>query len=99
MNEYVEPSSEGTGAACLPPHLRAPRLRRDAAVEYLALVHGIQLSKDTLAKWACKGGKWAGKIGGPPFNKTVGGTPLYPRGGLDEWAVKYLGPLVRTTSE
>lgn len=55
----------------LPPNLRKPRFRRSEAPDYLKLVHGIQVSAATLAKYACLGG-------GPGFQK-VGRVPLYPR--------------------
>lgn len=75
----------------LPPHLRKPRLRRDEAVEYLRLAHGLEFAKSTLAKWASLGG-------GPRFNKS-GQTPLYPIPELDDWATRRLGEPVASTSE
>lgn len=76
---------------CLRPALRKPRLRRWEAVEYLRLVHGIEVAIATLAKWASVGG-------GPPFQK-MNRTPLYPTAGLDSWAAERLGALVHNTSE
>ncbi len=98
MTENLTPLAGRPAELCLPSHLRADRLRGDQAAEYLGLVYGIKISKNTLAKWRCKGGKWAGKIGGPYYNSTPQG-PLYPKVELDKWAKIYLGKLVRTTSE
>ena len=68
-------------------HLR----RRNAAAEYLQTVWGIPCSMKTLAKYAVIGG-------GPEFRK-AGRTPLYPEDGLDDWALRKIGPRVRSTSE
>lgn len=87
MNEHEKPSSEGTPPACLPPHLRKPRLRRNEASEYLRLIYGIEIATATLAKWFCE------KSDGPVVQH-LNRTPLYPRagdGGLDEWALRKLG--------
>ena len=54
-----------TEEACLPPHLRKKRLRRDEAVEYLERVHGVVIAAATLAKMVTKGG-------GPRFVKGAG---------------------------
>jgi len=75
----------------LPSHLRAPRLRRPEASEYLELVHGIVRKPATLAKLASVGG-------GPAFQK-CGQSPLYPRTELDAWAERLLGPLRASTSD
>ena len=91
MTEFSQPASAETPPACLPPHLRKPRLRRWEASEYLELVHGIRLATATLAKLACGGG-------GPAYHKSVR-TPLYPREELDRWATKRLGGLVRNSSD
>jgi hypothetical protein len=53
---FSQPASAGTFAACLPPHLRKPRLRRVEGSEYLELMHSIRLATATLAKLACTGG-------------------------------------------
>lgn len=81
----------GTEEACLPPALRRPPLRRDAASQYLELAHGITMAPSTLATLATRGG-------GPPFQK-VNRPPLYPRASLDAWATEKLGPLRDSTSE
>ncbi|MDD2869747.1 DNA-binding protein [Neomegalonema sp.] len=91
MNTKNEnPASAGTAKLCLPPHLRKPRLRREEAVEYLGLVHGLPIAKATLAKLASVGG-------GPAYNVSVR-TPLYPTGELDRWAEERLGGLRGSTS-
>lgn len=81
----------GTEKITLPPHLRKPRLRRDEAVEYLKLKHGIDRSVATLAKWAVMGV-------GPRYQK-VNCSPLYPTAELDTWADEALGDLRNSTSE
>lgn len=91
MNEVIEPASAGTPPACLPPHLRKPRLRRAEVSEYLELMHGIRLSTATLAKYATTGG-------GPAYQKSLR-TPLYPREELDRWAADRLGDLKTSTSD
>lgn len=78
-------------AITLPSALRKPRLRRWEAVDYLRLVHGIEIAAATLAKWASVGG-------GPSFSK-VNRTPLYATGELDRWAAEKLGQPMRSTSE
>lgn len=75
----------------LPSALHKPRLRRWEAVDYLRLVHGIEVAPATLAKWASVGG-------GPAFNR-AGRTPLYPVSELDRWAIERLGTLRRSTSD
>jgi len=70
----------------LPPHLRKPRLRRAEAVQYLALVHGIEIAASTLSKWACAGS-------GPPFAR-LHRTPLYERAAIDRWVAAMLTPAV-----
>lgn len=69
-----------------------PRLRRADAARYLREVHGIPVQPSTLAKWYCL------KSDGPPAH-IAGRVPLYPREGLDDWAVKRLGPLRVSTSD
>lgn len=86
-----KPALAGMAEHCLPPHLRKPRLRRDEAVEYLRLKHGIVRSVATLAKWAVLGE-------GPRFQK-VNRSPLYPTSELDDWAEGALGDLRNSTSE
>lgn len=91
MTDFSSPSSEGTPPACLPPHLRKPRLRRTEAIEYLSLVWGIDLKSSTLASMLSDGT-------GPGFQKN-GPTPLYPRTELDKWAEQRLGPVRYSSSE
>lgn len=90
MVEVVQPPSGGKGEACLPSHLRKPRLRRWEASEYLRLVHGIEVAPATLAKWVTVGG-------GPAYEK-VNRTPLYATTGLDRWASEKLTAPVRNSS-
>ncbi len=78
-------------APLLPLHLRRPRLRRSEASEYLQLVHGIQLSAATLAKFASVGG-------GPAYQK-FGRWPLYEPAALDQWVTERLSAPQRSTSE
>jgi hypothetical protein len=68
-----------------------PRLRRDAAAEYLGSTHGIPIAKTTLAKLACLGG-------GPSFQK-MGRLVLYPVAELDRWAETKLSTVRRSTSD
>lgn len=95
MTEANSRSSEmagpKTGESCLPSHLRKPRLRRQEASEYLALMHGVVFAPATLAKLACVGG-------GPAYQKN-GRLPAYPRDELDRWAAERLGGLARTSAE
>lgn len=82
MIEHNNPFA-GSEELCLPPALRKPRLRRDAASQYLELAHGITMAPATLATLATRGG-------GPPFQK-VNRTSLSPRllgrlGGRKAWA-------------
>jgi hypothetical protein len=67
-------------------------LRRKDAAAYVQDRYGFPCSPKTLAKLACVSSD------GPPFRK-AGRTPLYPQTGLDAWAQRKLGPLVRSTSE
>jgi hypothetical protein len=67
-------------------------LRRTEAAKYITDNFGMPCSPKTLAKIACVSSE------GPPF-RLAGRTPLYPTTGLDEWAQKRIGPLVRSTSE
>lgn len=66
-------------------------LRRAEAAQYVTDVYGLPCSPKTLAKLACISSE------GPPFH--AGRYPLYPVSGLDAWARKKIGPLVRSTSE
>lgn len=91
MTALLQPSSEGTPLACLPPHLRKPRLNRREASEYLMLAHGISRKPATLAKLHC--------VGGGPVVEYANRSPLYPRSGLDTWAEALIGPPVHSTSE
>ncbi|WCL54401.1 helix-turn-helix transcriptional regulator [Gimibacter soli] len=65
-----------------PALLTKPRLRRDEVPTYLSLVHGIEIAKSTLAKWAVVGG-------GPHFQK-FGRRPLYQPADIDAWVAKRL---------
>lgn len=67
-------------------------LRREQAAEYVRETYGFPCSPKTLAKLACVSSE------GPPF-RMAGRIPLYPQTGLDDWARKKIGPLVRSTSE
>ncbi|MFK4720548.1 hypothetical protein ABIE89_001648 [Bradyrhizobium niftali] len=67
-------------------------LRRTEAAKYVAETHSLPCSPKTLAKLACISSD------GPPF-RMAGRIPLYPVSGLDAWAKKKIGPLVRSTSE
>lgn len=71
----------------LPARLRKPRLRRTEVVEYLVLIHGIEIAASTLAKWAVAGR-------GPPFEK-LNRTPLYRRDAVDQWVEAELAPVAR----
>jgi hypothetical protein len=66
-------------------------LRRAQAAEYVVETYNFPCSPKTLAKLACVSSE------GPPFH--AGRFPLYPVSGLDAWAKKKIGPLVRSTSE
>jgi hypothetical protein len=67
-------------------------LRRSEAARYVTDNYGIPCSPKTLAKLACVSSD------GPPF-RLAGRFPLYPTSGLDSWAQRKIGPLVRSTSE
>jgi len=67
-------------------------LRRADASKYLKETWGIDFATGTLAKIACTSSD------GPPFHK-AGRWPLYPKTGLDEFALRRLGPLRRSTSD
>jgi hypothetical protein len=67
-------------------------LRRSEAARYVVENYGIPVAAKTLAKLACVSSE------GPPF-RLAGRFPLYPVAGLDAWAQKKIGPLVRSTSE
>ncbi|MEY9592286.1 hypothetical protein ABIA06_004577 [Bradyrhizobium yuanmingense] len=66
-------------------------LRRAQAAKYVVDTYNLPCSPKTLAKLACVNSE------GPPFH--AGRFPLYPVSGLDAWAKKKIGPLVRSTSE
>lgn len=67
-------------------------LRRKEAAMYVTNTYNVPCSPKTLAKLACVSSK------GPPF-RLAGRFPLYPISGLDAWAQRKIGPLVRSTSE
>jgi hypothetical protein len=67
-------------------------LRRTEAAKYVTETYGFPCSPKTLAKLACVSSE------GPPF-RLASRFPLYPVSGLDAWAQKKIGPLVRSTSE
>ena len=67
-------------------------LRRAEAAKYVVETYNVPCSPKTLAKIACISSE------GPPF-RLAGRFPLYPISGLDAWAQKKIGPLVRSTSE
>jgi hypothetical protein len=67
-------------------------LRRTAASRYLKEMHGIPVEPATLAKW------FSQRSDGPPAHR-AGRVPLYPRDGLDAWAMRRLGPLCSSTSD
>jgi len=67
-------------------------LRRAEAAKYVVETYNVPCSPKTLAKLACVSSE------GPPF-RLAGRYPLYPISGLDAWAQKKIGPLVRSTSE
>lgn len=67
-------------------------LRRSEAAQYVVDTYNVPCSPKTLAKLACVSSE------GPPF-RMAGRFPLYPVTGLDAWAQKKIGPLVRSTSE
>lgn len=66
--------------------------RRTPAADYVEKTYNFPCSGKTLAKLASIGSD------GPPF-RMAGRVPLYPKSGLDSWAQKKIGPLVRSTSE
>jgi hypothetical protein len=67
-------------------------LRRTEAAKYVTETYGFPCSPKTLTKLACVSSE------GPPF-RMAGRFPLYPIPGLDAWAQKKIGPLIRSTSE
>ena len=67
-------------------------LRRNEAAKYVVETYNVPCSPKTLAELACVSSD------GPPF-RLAGRFPLYPVSGLDAWAQKKIGPLVRSTSE
>lgn len=73
-------------------HLPERHLRRKDAAKYVTDKYGVPCSPKTLAKLACISSE------GPPF-RLAGRFPLYPISGLDAWAQRKIGPLVRSTSE
>lgn len=81
----------GSEKTCLPPAIRTkPRLRRDEAVVYLEMMHGITLAVASLARMACHGG-------GPQYQK-FNRSPLYLKADLDAWAAEKLGQPINNTS-
>jgi hypothetical protein len=73
--------------------IKSERLLRHAeAAKYVVETYNVPCSPKTLAKLACDSSE------GPPF-RLAGRFPLYPISGLDAWAQKKIGPLVRSTSE
>jgi hypothetical protein len=72
--------------------LNERHLRRTEAAQYVVENYNIPCSPKTLAKLACVSSE------GPPF-RLAGRFPLYPVSGLDAWARRKIGPLVRSTSE
>jgi hypothetical protein len=64
--------------------------RAEASV-YLKDNYGLSYTPATLAKLAC--------LGVGPLYHAGSRYPLYPQAALDEWALKKLGPLVRSSSE
>ena len=74
-------------------HLDGDRLlRRTQAAKYVAETYNFPCSPKTLAKLPSISAE------GPPFRR-AGRFPLYPRSGLDAWAQKKIGPLLRSTSD
>ncbi len=65
-------------------------LSRREAARYIAAVHNIPCSWQTLAKLAST------TTDGPPFRR-AGRWPLYSKADLDAWAQAKIGPLVRST--
>jgi len=65
-------------------------LRRAAAAEYLRQ-HGFPVSRQTLAKLACRGG-------GPAFRR-FGRVPLYAPCDLAAWATGRLGAAATSTAQ
>jgi hypothetical protein len=78
----------------IPPPIEGwpPNLRRSEASRYLQDVYGLNLAPATLAKI------FSQRADGPPAYR-AGRVPLYPRDGLDAWAVKRLGRLRTSTSD
>jgi hypothetical protein len=74
------------------PLLNERHLRRKEAAKYVADTYNVPCSPKTLAKLACVSSE------GPPF-RLAGRFPLYPLSGLDAWAQRKIGPLIRSTSQ
>jgi hypothetical protein len=75
------------------PECKSERmLRRAEAAKYVVETYSVPCSPKTLAKLACVSSE------GPPF-RLAGRFPLYPISGLDDWAQRKIGPLVRSTAE
>lgn len=74
----------------LPGRLNKPALHRSEASEYLRAVYGIEVSAQTLAKWASSGHS---PPDAPRFFANAG-RPLYPRAELDTFAERRLGELL-----
>jgi hypothetical protein len=66
-------------------------MRRQVASEYFWEVWGQAVSSNTLAKLAVTGG-------GPVYHK-VGRFPTYSQPDCDDYAIRRLGPALRSTSE
>ena len=70
---------------------KKPLYRTDEASQYLIETHGVNVAPRTLDKLRSVGG-------GTEFQK-FGRSVLYPRHGLDDWALEKLGEPRRSTSE
>jgi hypothetical protein len=69
-------------------------LCRRLASEYFVTQHGLEISPEKLAHWAVRGG-------GPRFRLLAGriSQAVYDTMDLDDWAGRYLGPLVAHVAE
>lgn len=68
-----------------------PRLRRKQVPQYLAEIHGIDITKKTLEAYATRGGG--------PLMQYAGRIPLYRIQDLDDWANGRLSAPVNSTAE
>jgi hypothetical protein len=66
------------------------RLPRADAARYLWEMHGVRITRQTMARWAVAGD-------GPPM-VYFGRTPLYPKTSLDEWIRERLSKQVSSTA-